>query len=238
MTELVKAIEIPSYLRDQIEQFDDLPNELKELWQPIYTPGAERFADAMQAELATRAPDDVIAAWLLDLETCVATNLSAQQIGARIAAVIGVLGNLPPCCWTKETLHQAAKKFHFFPTVAELAELLEPVRENQLRTIKILRHAAKPQTQPGTESAQPYAKLSAPPRPARHFNPRPEPDELRAITQEPIRNVEQQMREIGITDPQLLNKAREIGNLSQTNEPTRSITSTPLRTALAKIPDA
>jgi len=202
MTALIcrnETVAIPAQLRDQIEQYQRLPDDLKAGWQPVHVPGAGQLADALQAELAAQTPEDVIAGWLLDLETAVATNLSPKQIAGRISAVLAVLGNLPPCCWTRETFAIAAKTFRFFPTVAELHELLDPIKARQIEAIRIIRRAGmKDATQGGCARAEPYVVTSTPdwagerePR----FNRRVEEGEL--SIQPPIRSVEEQLRELG-----------------------------------------
>ncbi len=205
MTKLIgqdEAIAIPASLRDQIEQYQGLPDDLRQGWKPVHVPGAEQLADALQAELAAQTPEDVIAGWLLDLETAVATNLSPKQIAGRISTVLNVLGNLPPCCWTRETFLVAAKTFRFFPTVAELHDLLDPIRARQVEAIRLIREAAKATVPDGFKRGQPHVVTSTPDwvgKQGRNFDPRPERGEIKF--REPIRTVEEQLRSLNFPEP-------------------------------------
>jgi hypothetical protein len=130
-------------------------------------PAAAAAADAMRAQRAPASPD-VIAEWLLTLDASVAPALTPQQTKARIGAVLRVLGSLPAFCWTDATLAAAAKAFRFFPTVAELDELLAPLVAEHEATIIVLTSGAKRHKEraPARESTEPYepvASAEAPP---------------------------------------------------------------------------
>lgn len=208
-----KSVAIPGPLRDQIEQFRVIPNELKSGWRATFVPNAEVVADALEAEHFSQAPHDVIAAWLLDLEQAVVPTLSAEQVSGRISVIVSVLGDQPAYCWTRDAFIGAAKTFRFFPTVAELADFQAAIIAHRRLAISIARSAAKavpPHDEP-REPVPPYVVTSTPEwvgKHGPHFNPKPEREELAELMQDPVRTVEDQLKMLGFNSPDEVPKIR------------------------------
>lgn len=141
---------------------------------------------------ATAPAADVIADWLLRLEEAVGGNLPAEKLRGRINMILFALGDLPDYCWTDQTLILAARRFKFFPSVAELDEVLRPIKEARERPDPI--RSLPP---PVEESREPYPIEPAPSwcfdRNPKHLG-RPGANEL--DVQPPVRTVEEQIAAI------------------------------------------
>jgi hypothetical protein len=59
---------------------------------------------------------------------------------------IAVLGTYPAYCWTRATLVAAAKRFKFFPAVAELHEFHQETRDRDLAAIHVTRELSSDKT--------------------------------------------------------------------------------------------
>lgn len=68
----------------------------------------------------------VIARWLAPLAVLVARAPQGEDLRVAVRAMASVLNHLPPCCWTPGTQRQAALRFKWWPSVAEIAELVQP----------------------------------------------------------------------------------------------------------------
>jgi hypothetical protein len=211
MNELVarnsaSLVVIPVRLHDRVQHWRDIPDDLRSGWRPVYDPEAAAVAAALIAEQKKMAPDGAIAEWLMRLNDAVAANLEPEQLARRVSVTVNVLGeDLPAYCWTNETFKLASRRFKWFPTVAELSDLLEPIKVERQQTIDLIlrmsQRAISDRIEGGVESKTPYPVIPAPPgTPAPHFDPkttfRTEPG-VESIIQKPIRTVEEQLASLG-----------------------------------------
>lgn len=86
---------------------------------------AEKRARYLRAELARR-DERVAAAWLASLADMVSNPPPREAFAAQARARIVAL-DLPPLAYTRETLTATALRCKFWPSVAELGEVLLPV---------------------------------------------------------------------------------------------------------------
>ena len=86
---------------------------------------AERRARYLRRELDRREPA-IAAAWLAELSRLVANHPSAEAFADQVPSRIAAL-DLPPLAYTRETLAEAARRCRYWPSVAEVAEILFPV---------------------------------------------------------------------------------------------------------------
>lgn len=73
-----------------------------------------------------RAPDGVVTEWLTRLGTLVAGQISLTEAKARIMAYKTDL-DYPSLCYTDRTRIEAARRFNWFPSFAELSAFLDQV---------------------------------------------------------------------------------------------------------------
>lgn len=197
------AVVIPARLRDEVQHWRDIPDDLRKTWRPIYFPEASAVARELIAEQQTMANDATIAAWLMRLNDGVAANLEPEQLARRISFIITVLGgDLPAYCWTDETLRVVAKVSRWFPTAADLNELLEPIKIRRQQTIDLLLLMSQRRApEGGWKSEIPYPVIPAPPEtPAPHFDPRTvwrTEAGVPSLIQKPERSVEAQLAALG-----------------------------------------
>jgi hypothetical protein len=100
-----------------------------------------READKLEAQLALphyalmlkpqRA--GIVRHWLDALAMGVRNPPSEEEIAMRVAAVTSMLSDLPVGVWTKDTLERAGRAFKFWPSVADLNDLLRPVADSLAR---------------------------------------------------------------------------------------------------------
>jgi hypothetical protein len=94
-------------------------------------PAAEAEHAALVAALEP-AGARVVAAWLAPLLLLVAKAPTGDAARITVRAMADALADLPACCWTPDTLREAARTFKWWPSVAEVAELVQ-TRSEQLR---------------------------------------------------------------------------------------------------------
>jgi len=169
---------------------------------PLFHPEAEDGLAELRAMLAARASPEEIAQWIKSLSAAVNNPPDQNTLDLRIPMIVRTLGGrLPACAWTTESLDEAARKFRFFPSIAEIAEHLEPYRTDLLADIEQLERIAKaPRSRPDPprESTTPYRPTATPPAKVVSLGPMTA-DELRDgnLIQPPARTVEQQLRALG-----------------------------------------
>jgi hypothetical protein len=122
--------------------------------------------------------------WLELLRASVANPPDDDGFARRLNAVAMVCGELPAPVWGKETIRAAVKAFKFWPSVAEVFELLDAHRKRLLAELRALDRIANAVHGPvgARESTVPYP-LPPPPQP-RKAGPR-EPCDDDLITIEP-----------------------------------------------------
>jgi hypothetical protein len=87
---------------------------------------AKRVVSACDAAL-TIANEAIVIPWLNCLGMlCAAAPGQSADMGPRYVGYAKTL-DYPAICYTQETLREAAKRFRFFPTVAELTEIFNPI---------------------------------------------------------------------------------------------------------------
>jgi hypothetical protein len=107
-------------------------------WTPTaYVPQLAPLHAALLAREKQTAPPHVIAQWLRDMSTAATTNLSAEQLVERIRTTIRVLGGYPAYCWTEATFIAGAKRFKFFPSVAEVEEFHQETIKREQAVIHV-----------------------------------------------------------------------------------------------------
>lgn len=156
-----------------------------------YHPQAKHFLEQLEAISKPPKPE-VIADWVSFLATGVASPPGPEEIRLKTGALMLNCGNLP-AVWTRETLIAALDKFKFFPSAAEVKELLSGFAEKIQRQKQALEAMANaPWRRPTTIVPGKYEIPPAPEwcgdRTTRHFSGKG------VITaQPPIRSVEQQL---------------------------------------------
>ena len=86
---------------------------------------AERLLASCNAALRP-AERDTVTRWLLALGPLVAGNMPLEDARTRIAGYVSVI-DAPPMCFTKATLRNAASRFKWFPSVAELSTMFDEI---------------------------------------------------------------------------------------------------------------
>lgn len=116
-------------------------------WSPPSAMPPTMIAEASIAALATRAalediaPKSLAGKWLLELgNLCASVSRSDAEVATKVQMILKVC-DLPRFCFTPATLVEAAQTFKFFPSYAELYELLnahvnrERARYRKLRAL-------------------------------------------------------------------------------------------------------
>jgi hypothetical protein len=107
---------------------------------------AERLLAACDAALHP-ASRDTVTRWLVALGPLVAGNMPLEDVRARVSGYVAVL-EAPPMCFTRNTLKNAAARFKWFPSVAELStmfgEITAQARETKFQAARVA--AAKLET--------------------------------------------------------------------------------------------
>lgn len=101
---------------------------------------ATRAAQQLEQALAP-APDFVKLQWLAQLAKLTGGNASLAEILERIKALAADL-DYPALCFTDATRRDAAYRFKFFPTFAELARFLEEVQAPYRDRVRRLKRVA------------------------------------------------------------------------------------------------
>jgi hypothetical protein len=93
------------------------------------TPGvreeAERLLASCNASLRP-AERDTVTRWLGALGPLVAGNMPLEDARTRIAGYVAII-DAPPMCFTKNSLKNAAARFKWFPSVAELSTMFDEI---------------------------------------------------------------------------------------------------------------
>lgn len=103
----------------------DAPPEAPPLWMmPEIRSAHAKLGQAL-------APSDAatIARWIAPLATLVSRAPEGDALRTRVMAMAHALTDLPTCCWTPETQRQAARSFKFWPSVAEISDLVSPASQ-------------------------------------------------------------------------------------------------------------
>lgn len=151
----------------------------------------------------------VIRDWFSRLATVVANPPARDDFAQRVSAAMWALADLPAGVWTAETWREAAKKFKFWPSVAEVGDLLSPHAVKLERKRGILRSMSSAPVPRDTVTAPPQEPYPVQPVPAwcfdrgensPHFNDRTERDEFgeeagrfRIRIQRPVRTPAEQI---------------------------------------------
>lgn len=134
---MADASNLPAVLPLQLSQ------QLAQAIVPFETPHPDAPPDApppwMMPEIRAAhaklgqalAPTDAgtIARWIAPLASMVSRAPEGDALRVRVAAMAQALTDLPACCWTPDTQRQAARAFKFWPSVAEIAELVGPASQ-------------------------------------------------------------------------------------------------------------
>lgn len=70
-----------------------------------------------------------IARWIIPLASMVSRAPEGDNLRIRVQAMAQALTDLPICCWTAETQRQAARTFKWWPSVAEISDLVSPAAQ-------------------------------------------------------------------------------------------------------------
>ncbi|MBS7790087.1 hypothetical protein KTR66_08780 [Roseococcus sp. SDR] len=103
---------------------DALPDAPPRWMMPEIRAAHAKLGDAL-------APTDAatIVRWIAPLASMVSKAPEGRALRVRVQAMAHALTDLPRCCWTPETQRQAARTFRFWPSVAEIAELVTPAAQ-------------------------------------------------------------------------------------------------------------
>lgn len=124
-------------------------------------PSLRAEADAERARVkAAMQPADpaAIVRWLAPLATLVANAPTGEDLRSKCQAMAIVLSDLPGSLFTPRTQREAAQTFKFWPSAAEVHDLLAPQAKAMAARIialdKLLRMPAAPQRQAQVDAAQ------------------------------------------------------------------------------------
>lgn len=193
--------------RHRVQRLRDLPENLRSGVVIDHDPHAADAAQSARDELEIKPGVEVVCAWLTKLNFGVANSLDVDLLNGKLGFYCAVIrSSFPAFCLTDDTLVEMARKTKFFPSVAEVSDFFEAMVTDHNAMIAMLdRCAAAPVERCGAVPSTKYIEdiiANAKPRPeepeARHFDPRTAPTE----PVQPIRSVEEQLRELGYTlDP-------------------------------------
>lgn len=85
-----------------------------------------RAAHAKLGQALGPSDASTIGRWIMPLAAMVSRAPEGDALRLRVQAMAHALTDLPRCCWTPETQRQAARTFKFWPSVAEISELVTP----------------------------------------------------------------------------------------------------------------
>lgn len=123
---------------------------------PSYDPGAAIALKALQPMLKP-ASRDKIRSWLVRLAAGTTQAPGDRDFEMRLAAVCLACGDLPGAVWNTGTLMQATRTCKFFPSAAEVYELLErhgSILQRRARALEKI--AAAPPFAGNREQPEPY----------------------------------------------------------------------------------
>jgi hypothetical protein len=126
---LTTALETPLVPVVGDDGFDMRPGS----WKPPAVVSAVMVSEAgqhiafMDAVQFATAETSTVKAWLIALGNAVASSsaLTADDVQAKVSALLTLLEDYPAGVFTKATLKRAATRFTFFPAFAELAKVLD-----------------------------------------------------------------------------------------------------------------
>ena len=96
-------------------------------------------------DLTTPADSDQVFSWLAALCQSVRNRMGPDDLEAIVPAFVLACSDLPAMVWNVDTQRDALRKFYFFPSAAEVRELLAADSEPFMRDLAILQTlAARP----------------------------------------------------------------------------------------------
>ena len=105
------------------------------------------------------APRDLALKWLASLGVLTAGKMAAEDARLKASAYLGLL-DYPPCCYTEETLRDAATLFTWFPSYSELAGFLDArAREPRDMAYRLRRIAEGPPKRRNVARSRSWEKL-------------------------------------------------------------------------------
>jgi hypothetical protein len=206
--DIAETANLVANFRREYHRVANLPADLRGGVTVRYDPNAERVAEAMLAERQPAKHSDIIE-WLGMLHSGGAQNMTGEQLTSRNSAILFALEDLPRICWTRATCKIAMTKLRFYPSVAELVDILQPIADEHEAIMRFAgQYASAPPASTfgarAKESSTPYELPPPPPEmPARRPIPSTAAEEAEAkgdrqhqTYQPPIRTVEQQIAAI------------------------------------------
>jgi hypothetical protein len=99
----------------------------------------------------------IIARWIAPLASMVSRAPEGDTLRVRVQAMAHALTDLPLCCWTADMQRLAARTFKFWPSVAEIAELVapaaQPMRQQRAALQRMMFVKPKPRGSPEERAA-------------------------------------------------------------------------------------
>lgn len=126
----------PAELAQKLAAFDGM-DLIRGTVAPLVVEQAQRHLVALEA-FHRPAAEGQIEAWCRMLRGGTAP-IEEREFSARLFAIRATCDDLPAWVWSRETLKIAWKICKFFPTAAEVFELLEPVAERGSRGLAQVR---------------------------------------------------------------------------------------------------
>jgi hypothetical protein len=102
---------------------------------------AERQLKSAEAATAP-APRRLAQQWLGSLGVLTAGKMAAKDTQLKASAYVGLL-DYPPCCYTENSLRQAASLFTWFPSYSELAGFLDGRAREPRELVRRLKRIAE-----------------------------------------------------------------------------------------------
>lgn len=99
---------------------------------------ARRVFDQRYREIDPRT----LMAWLVKLATLCAGKMDLNEVRVRTEAYAEMLADMPGYLFTQDSLKHAAERFNWFPSYAELREMLDGVGRHEARYVDRLRALA------------------------------------------------------------------------------------------------
>jgi hypothetical protein len=169
---MADATNLPAVLPLQLSQ------HLAQAIVPFETPHPDAAPDApppwMMPEIRAAhaklgqalGPTDAgtIARWIAPLASMVSRAPEGDALRVRVMAMAQALTDLPACCWTPDTQRQAARAFKFWPSVAEIAELVtpaaQPLRQQRAALQRMMFTKPKPRGTPEQRAESPEERAA------------------------------------------------------------------------------
>jgi hypothetical protein len=136
------------------EVVEEPPARIESVVPAAWKSAAEQGAAELRAMLALRAHPRTIEAWLRRIAATVANPPAGDAWRARAAALVDMLGEEPALCFTVESARLASRRFSWFPSGAELANLCGEVAAPYRARLRGLERiaAARVASGPGREA--------------------------------------------------------------------------------------